>query len=69
MFITQLARKNMHQRSITLHYPLLEIPSFPNYIAHWLKVFLKLNNMYVLIRGQNNKWHGYVLTNRIDYDE
>jgi hypothetical protein len=44
------------------------IPGFSNY-AHWLKGCFLFNNMYVLTKGQNNKWHGYVLTNQFDYDD
>ncbi len=44
------------------------ILGFLNY-AHWLKGCFWLNNMYVLTKGQNIEWHGYVLTNQFDYDD
>jgi hypothetical protein len=33
------------------------------------KVVFWLNNMYVLTKGQSNKWRGYVLINKFDYDD
>jgi hypothetical protein len=45
-----------------------KILGFSNY-AHWLKGYFLLNNMYVLTKGQNIEWHGYVLTNQFDYDD
>ncbi len=47
---------------------IIRILGFSNY-AHWLNGCFWLNNMYVLIGGQNTKWYGYVLINQFDYDD